>query len=353
MANINKKDALYVVGVVMANGVPDLYGDVLNKTDINKIMTSFVDMMIDEKHSFYKSAGVSVPKNYTTTSPMTIHGKEVPIGSWVSELMVWNEDIKEKISTGEYNGLSLGSVPTDLEVQSLFMGTDEAPNYRDIQDKDNIQPLAISFVNGPGNGFLFDYYVYDQYILREKPSEDKSMTENSNDNAMADFAREMFKYITREAPQKAEENVDEKLNERFEEYNKKFDELEEKIEGKFDSQFKELKELLERKDDGGDGGDDPVDEPKTSPTTDVVEDGKLDTGVTNPTPTDTTVDSTPTPTPTANVGATGANPTPTQNPIIRSAPQTGGINYEDNKTNPVVEDTYVPVTRRNEFGEPI
>lgn len=240
MANLDKKNAIYIEGVVIANGVKDSYGDILSKEDINKLMTSFVDKTVDTNHSFLEENGISIVKNYTTEKAKKIHGRDVPVGSWVSELMVWNEDIIKKIHTHSFNGLSLASVPNKLEDIKAFFG-EPAPNYRDFKDKDDLTPLMISFVKEAGNGYEFDVYPYDVYIKRDKKLEDKKMTEENTD--MASVMKEMLSIIARSADKNPINGT--LYDDKFNAIDEKINGLEEKFDVKLDEKLNAFLEKLD------------------------------------------------------------------------------------------------------------
>lgn len=240
MANLDKKNAIYIEGVVIANGVKDTYGDILNKEDINKLMTSYIDKTVDTNHSFLEENGVSIVKNYTTEKAKTIHGREVPVGSWVAELMVWNEDIIKNIHTHKFNGLSLASVPNKLEdIKALF--NQEDVNYRDFNDMDDLTPLMISLVKRAGNGYDFDVYPYDVYVKREMKTEDKNMTDQNTD--MASVMKEMLSIIARSADQTPING--QSYDEKFNAMDEKISGLEEKFDVKLDEKLNAFLEKLD------------------------------------------------------------------------------------------------------------
>lgn len=243
--DLDKKNAIFLSGVVIPNGVPDLYGDVLNKEDINKLRTSFLNQSkkIDLNHNFLNPIGVDIVENYSTKSIEYRGGKEVPIGSWAATLMVWNEDIIRNVNEKELNGLSLASKPNDYKVLTDYINKQEAPNYRDFDDKDELTPLMISIVKEAGNGYDFDVYTYDAYIKREKPLEVEKVT-NEGQDAMTELASKMFEYITRNAPQVG---VDDGLADKLDEINGKFDTFEENIGKQVEEKIEEVNSSFDEK----------------------------------------------------------------------------------------------------------
>lgn len=298
--DLDKKNAIFLSGVVIPNGVPDLYGDVLNKEDINKLRTSFLNQSkkIDLNHNFLNPIGVDIVENYSTKSIEYRGGKKVPIGSWAATLMVWNEDIIRNVNEKKLNGLSLASKPNDYKVLTDYINRQEAPNYRDFDDKDELTPLMISIVKEAGNGYEFDVYTYDAYIKREKPTEVEKVT-NEGQDAMTQLASKMFEYITRNAPAAT---VDDGVVGKLDEINAKFDtfeenigkQVDEKLEGvnsAFDEKINTLSDKIEElnnqideidtdssqtpTDDGDEGGDDGTDGTDQTGADNDQNDGKI------------------------------------------------------------------------------
>lgn len=337
MTNLNKKNAIYIEGVVIANGITDGYGDVLNKEDINKLMTSFVDKTVDKKHSLFEEHGVNIIKSYTTEKAKRIHGREVPVGSWVSDLMIWNEDLIQDIYNHEFNGLSLASVPNKIEDIKAFFGK-EPPNYRDFMDKDDITPITISLVKSAGNGYDFDIYPYDVYIKRDM--ENKKMTEpQSNETDMAQLAKEMLSIIARSAKEPEPTITRKGFDEKFEEIDERIGNFEDTIDKKLDEKLEvflsKLKEADGKKEDKKDEGDtEGKEEDKKEDKKEDTED-KKGTGK-------------------GKKGAKKEEGKEDEPPIIkRNAPQTKGIeNYTGSMDNPTFSGD-APRTKRDMFGRPV
>lgn len=337
MTNLNKKNAIYIEGVVIANGIPDGYGDILYKEDINKLMTNFMDKTVDTNHSLLEEHGISIIKNYTTEKVKRIHGREVPIGSWVSDLMVWNEDIIQDVYNHEFKGLSLASVPNKIEDIKAFFGED-APNYRDFKDKDDLTPLTVSLVEDAGNGYEFDVYPYDVYIKRDMEKQKMTETEKTD---MAELAKTMLSIIERSAKPAEPPMPKTSIEKQFNEINDKLGELDNTIDKKLDEKLEVFLSKLEKstpkapepsdKDDKTDGKDDDkkgADKtPKGEP--DDKDDGKDDD---------------------KKDGKKGEKEKPM---IKRNAPQTNGIeNHHAPETNPTFE-CEAPTTKRDMFGRPL
>lgn len=248
MANDYKKDSLYVFGVVCANGVQDSWGDTLTKKDIKKLNSSYKKHETDTNHNYLKNVGVSVIENYITTVPMILRGKDVPVGSWVMGTLVWDKTLKEGIRSGELNGYSLCSRPATPELMAKFINRENPPNYRDIEDKDDLNPLFVSLVNGAGNGYEFEYTTYSAYIERGK-QEENPMSENDFDKYLQ-FMEAVDKYVnthiqrSNPAPEKDEEI--EKLKNELEETRKGYDAIIEKQNADKEELMNAIAELKEQ-----------------------------------------------------------------------------------------------------------
>lgn len=247
MSNVDKKNALVVTGVVIANGIPDTYGDVLNKEDIRKLMSSFVNQRTDTNHNYLKNLGVSFIENFETTTAITIGGREVPVSSWVSRLLVSDENLKQMIITGELNGLSLASSPNDPKVLEDYINQGIRPNYRDFADKDELDPKIISIVKGPANGFPLDYMPYQAYLERKK-MEEESMTESNHVSDAIAMTEAILGFIERnqkEPDPAPAPSVDET---KFEEINKQLADItamNEELSKKSEEDSKLIQELTE------------------------------------------------------------------------------------------------------------
>lgn len=337
--DLDKKNAIFLSGVVIPNGVPDLYGDVLNKEDINKLRTSFLNQSkkIDLNHNFLNPIGVDIVENYSTKSIEYRGGKKVPIGSWAATLMVWNEDIIRSVNEKELNGLSLASKPNDYQVLTDYINKQEAPNYRDFDDKDELTPLMISIVKEAGNGYDFDVYTYDAYIKREKPTEVEKVT-NEGQDAMTQLASKMFEYITRNAPTAP---VDDGLVGKLDEINAKFDTIEENI-------GKQVEEKIE-------GVNSAFDE-KINTLSDKIEEINSQLEDTDPAPQDGQNEGEPLEGEEGTEGAdpTGATEGQTEGSITRNAPQTNKTEkYTRTPSNPVWDDGFKGRRRDELTGLPI
>lgn len=176
MVKVDKKNCLFVTGVVIANGVKDTDGDILYKEDIKKLISSFLSQKTDTNHDFLENYGIKIIENYVSKVEETIGNKTVPEGSWICKMMIWDENLKRSIRQGKYTGLSLACQPDDdVQVDDVF---NKRHTYSQFKDIDSLTPMFISIVKNPANGFNFDYYSYDTYITKSK-MEAKSVSDEN------------------------------------------------------------------------------------------------------------------------------------------------------------------------------
>ncbi len=166
---------LYVTGVVIANGIPDSDGDVLNKKQIKQIFTKYTHET-DTMHTYIKNEGVDVIENWITETPTTIGGKSVPAGSWLATTKITNDEIINSILENRLNAYSLGSVPKEAYTEKYWF-INKSMTYSDVSDIETIQPLFISFVDKGANGYDFEVYSYEAYINKNDKAEDDNMSE--------------------------------------------------------------------------------------------------------------------------------------------------------------------------------
>ena len=173
---------LYVTGVVIANGIPDSDGDVLNKKQIKQIFTKYTIQQTDVQHNYIRNEGVDVLANWITETPCVIGGKSVPAGSWLCTSKVTNEEICDLLINQKLNSYSLGSTPKDEIIPVI----EKAMTYSDVTDVDDVQPLFISFVNKGANGYTFEVMSKEVYINKNDKSEDIEMTEKNVEKPIED-----------------------------------------------------------------------------------------------------------------------------------------------------------------------
>ena len=168
----------YVTGVVIANGVPDNEGDILNKSDIKRIFTKYINRETDIMHTKIRNEGVDVLANWISEVDTEIDGKIAPSGSWLATMAITNDEINKSIESDNpksINGLSLGSISATGLTQKLWF-INKSVNYRDIDNIEDVKPLFISFVDRPSNGFGLESEDYNIYI-NKNAKEDENMVE--------------------------------------------------------------------------------------------------------------------------------------------------------------------------------
>lgn len=177
MVKVDKQNALFITGVVIACGEPDADGDILEKKDIKKLMSSYLSQKVDTNHDFLENYGVRVIENYTNKNTETIADQEVPPNSWICKMMIWDEQLKRDIRQKRLTGLSLASQP-DGNSNDFKDVINKRHTYNDF-NIDNLTPSFISIVKNPANGYDLEYYSYDSYITKSK-KENKLMSDDNN-----------------------------------------------------------------------------------------------------------------------------------------------------------------------------
>ena len=190
MVKINKKNALFLHGVVIANGLPDTDNDVLTKEDIRKLNSSYVSHETDTNHDFLKNFGVEIIESYISKTEETVGDKKVPIGSWLVSMMVSDDKLKSNIRQGRLDGFSLASQPDssgEVNIETLF----KRNTYSDYKDVDALTPTFISIVKNAANKFKFDYYSYETYITKQK--EEQPLSDETN--GMVELTQKFLDFI--------------------------------------------------------------------------------------------------------------------------------------------------------------
>ena len=176
-------EATYITGVVIANGVPDSDGDCLDKKDIKKIFTKYLDRATDVMHTRIKNEGVEVLANWITESDTELNGKIVPSGSWMATFAVTNEELLSSIKDGSIAGLSLGSVSEDAMTKKYWF-INKSIHYQDLDDMEEVIPLFISFVDKGANQYGLEIEDYDIYINKNEKKSENMSNEDKNEEAM-------------------------------------------------------------------------------------------------------------------------------------------------------------------------
>lgn len=158
-----KHKALFVKGVVIANGITDSQGDCLNSEDIKKIFTTFNNQSNFEiGHNGIPIKEVSLIENYINTADETIGNFTVPRGSWCCVIRVDDPEIQKLILDGELRGLSLSNRISE----KCDKGLQGTVRYEDIPDMECVIPLFISLVQGGANGYPLSVMDYEAYIKK-------------------------------------------------------------------------------------------------------------------------------------------------------------------------------------------
>lgn len=165
-------DELYLTGVVIANGIPDVDEDVLTAKDIKIIFSKYMNRLTDINHDDVSYYGIEVLANWISETDTTIAGRTVPAKSWLATVKVLNPEIIELVNKGELRGFSLSSTYVG-EVKSK---DGERVKYSDLQSSEEVIPIRISLVKKPANGFAFEEADYDTFINKSKEA---NMSEES------------------------------------------------------------------------------------------------------------------------------------------------------------------------------
>ena len=165
MTLICKKNALYVKACVIANGIADTDGDILNTQEIKEIFTSFNNQdSFEVHHNDLPLQEVSLLENYISQTDETLGLMTIPSGSWMIVIRVDNPNIQERILQGEFGGVSLSNrVKSECSINL----TGEV-RYKDLPKMDCVIPRFISFVGNPANRIGLHIYDYDTYIRKSK-----------------------------------------------------------------------------------------------------------------------------------------------------------------------------------------
>ena len=179
-----KKNALIVRGVVIPCGLSDKTNDKpQSKEDIKKIFTNYIAHETDVQHSWVKNFGVYPLENTLVEDETIIAGQTVPANSWIASHLVVNQDIQAMIRELDLNGYSLGAVEdAGLNENQNFLN--KSLRYEYLKDSEDLNPLFISFVDKPANGFKWEVYDYDSFLA-------KSLDYNFGDEIMSENGQEI------------------------------------------------------------------------------------------------------------------------------------------------------------------
>ena len=195
-------ETLIINGVVIANGVADSAGDILNKAEIKTINMKY-QRDTDTMHTYIKNDGVEVFNTWISEVDTNIGGKVAPAGSWMVTMKVTNPQLIQCIEQGKINGFSLGSV-SEKAMTPKYWFINKSLHYRDIKNIEEVIPLYISFVDKPANQYGFEVMTYDAYINKNE-KDVKEMTEsNKEDMIPVSFVEKLMDKLS---INKSEDNV--------------------------------------------------------------------------------------------------------------------------------------------------
>ena len=179
-----KTDAIYVRGVVIPCGMADNTGDApQSKEDIKKIFTNYLTHETDVQHSWVKNFNVYNLENTITETETEINEQKVPAHSWIASTMVVNPEIQAMIREGKLNGYSLGAVGEDgLNENVNFLN--KSLRYDELKDKEDLNPIFISLVDNPANGFKWEVYDYNSFLAKSGDIMTNEMGIPSNEEGM-------------------------------------------------------------------------------------------------------------------------------------------------------------------------
>ena len=210
MSYNDKSEALYVKGCVIACGIEDAQGDILDSESIKKIFTSYNnESKFEVMHMGERISGVTLLENYINKAPEQVGDKEAPIGSWLITMRVDNPDIRESILNHEFEGVSLSS-----EVKkSCKLKLPPITSYSSLKDMECLNPVYISLVGkldsdeGPANGFPIVVQDYTTYIKKSKNYGGKTLK-------FEEFLKSLKQLLSQveeseETPEEAPENEEE------------------------------------------------------------------------------------------------------------------------------------------------
>lgn len=153
-------DELYLTGVVIANGIPDVDEDILTAKGIKIIFSKYMNRLTDINHNDVSYYGIEVLANWISETDTTIAGRTIPAKSWLATVKVLNPEIIELVNKGELRGFSLSST----YVGDVKSKDGERVKYSDLQSSEEVIPIRISLVKKPANGFAFEEADYETFI---------------------------------------------------------------------------------------------------------------------------------------------------------------------------------------------
>lgn len=183
-------DVLYIKCCILASQLPDTTNDILQRRDLKKIFTNTKNLNFDIEHQRKYLSGIEIVENYINQSEEHIKGTSIPPGSWIMVLAIYNNTLQRSIQSGEIRGVSLRTAlgeDVNLTDQTL-QGRIE---YKDIINKEAMQPESVSFTSSPANEIPLEVMTYDAYTAKNKTKiKGEQMNQDNSENS---FWRKLFK----------------------------------------------------------------------------------------------------------------------------------------------------------------
>ena len=166
----DKENALYVRGVVIAPDMVDLNDDPTPDAEgIKKIFSNYLQHQSDIQHNFINQLNIYQLENTVTTTETNLNGVTVPKGSWIASHMVLNDSVIAMIKDNTLTGYSLGAVgKPDEQITNNEGFLNKSLRYEQLNDYDDLNPLFISFVDKPSNGFIWEVMDYNNFLAKSE-----------------------------------------------------------------------------------------------------------------------------------------------------------------------------------------
>lgn len=183
-------DVIYIKCCVLASQIPDTTNDVLQRSDIKKIFANTKNINFDIEHQRKYLSGIEIVENYINQSEEHIKGTKIPPGSWIMVLAIYNNQLQNSIHENKIKGVSLRTALGEAVnlTDNTLTGRIE---YKDILNKEEMQPESISFTSDPANEIPIEIMTYEAYTAKNKNRRtgDKMINEDSENS----FWRRLFK----------------------------------------------------------------------------------------------------------------------------------------------------------------
>ena len=112
----------FVWAPVFEPNVEDSQGEQMTPEEIEKAADKFLENLkkedesgIDNQHSFKAEDGLFVAQSFVAQEDMSMFGETVIKGTWMMKVRILDEDIWNKIESGEITGLSMGGTGDIIE----------------------------------------------------------------------------------------------------------------------------------------------------------------------------------------------------------------------------------------------